>query len=442
MWGAADLFKRIAAAWMPIGATAVSPGSFGITLALAGFALGMWCQSAAAGNIATSTVDTTAQTGFASDNLSNTTGTVQLFVYSYQNVTRDAAGNQTAPPLGPNDQKSVSSVGAIVTTSLNGRNVVPGTLTYVQPSQPITVNTGVLRQNPAALVDNYTMRNAQPTPEINYYQPTVGLAVTMGTAPNTTTVPVAIRKNSIANPGDNVTLTSTSGAYSATAKAFVSSGGVRGILADATGTPPPGGRSAARAFDPIDIPSGTAFSYSPTISATVQLGSAGIDGGFAYFAVDSSVFTSDTVDNYVQDGAPFDGSLWYLTVGGDSPTASTSDAQVDFQLNPLALNEIQLPTSFIASLGPFTDTDSEVLLIDSAIDQSIGSQLTLNGNTVGLDNVNVFPTGTTFGAINGGVEYAEDVDAALTTAPEPASLVILATGLLACAAMRRVPKRV
>jgi hypothetical protein len=112
MCGAADLFKRIDAEWMPIGATAMSPRSFGITLALACFTLGMWCQSAAAGSIATSTVDTDAQTGFASDNLSNTTGTVQLFVYSYQNVTRDAAGNQTAPPLGPNDQKSVSSVGA------------------------------------------------------------------------------------------------------------------------------------------------------------------------------------------------------------------------------------------------------------------------------------------------------------------------------------------
>jgi hypothetical protein len=326
-----------------------------------------------------------------------------------------------------------------VTTSLNGRNVIAGPLTYVQPGQPITVNTGVLRQNTAALVDNYTMRNAQATPEINYYQPTVGLGVTTGTASNTRTVPVAIRKNSIANPGDNVTLTSTSGAYSGTAKAFVSTGGVRGISADATGTPPPGGRSAARAFDPIDIPSGSAFSYSPTISATVQLGSSGIDGGFAYFAVDSSVFTSDTVDNYLQDGAPFDGSLWYLTVGGDSRTAGTSDVQVDFQLNPLALNEIQLPASFIASLGTFTDTDSEVLLIDAAIDQSIGSQLTIDGDTVGLTNVNVFPSGTTFTAINGGVEYAEDVDAALTTAPEPASLTILATSVVVGAAMRRMP---
>jgi hypothetical protein len=302
----------------------------------------------------------------------------------------------------------------------------------------------VVGQNQVGVLYGENMKNPMDTDRTVPFTPTIGIGLTT-TNPKTgkmTTAPAAVAKQSLTARGDNVTVTSTSGNYSGQAAAFISSGGVRGISADATtsAAPPPAGNAAARAYDPFEIPSGSSYVYDPTITATVELDSPDASGGIAAFAVDSSVFTTDSVDNFTADGTPLNDTLWYLSVGGDTPTTSTSDVLVDFELNPLALNEIMFPSSFLASIGPYSDTDSEALLIDQALDQSIASQLALNGDAVDLNGVDPFPTGTMFQAISGGVEYADDVDAVVSAAPEPASLVLLSGSLVILAGSRRVSK--
>jgi PEP-CTERM motif len=239
------------------------------------------------------------------------------------------------------------------------------------------------------------------------------------------------QKQSLKLKGDNETATSTSGIYTGQASAFISAKGVRGITATAytTANPPPGGSAAAQAIDPFEVPSGTAYVYDPTVTGSVELDTANAAAGFAAFALDSSVFTTDSLDNFVDDGAPLDQTLWYLSVGSDQPTASISDVFVNFQLNPLALDEIQFSTGFLASLGTYTDTASEVLLIDQTISQFVESQLTRNGSEVDLDTAHLFPAGTMFQPIAGGVEYADAVDAVVTQVPEPGALPLFGFGL-------------
>jgi hypothetical protein len=100
-------------------------------------------------------------------------------------------------------------------------------------------------------------------------------------------------------------------------------------------------------------------------------------------------------------------------------------------LNPLALDEIIFPDSYLFSLPGYSMglSDEEIAaLIDEAVDKAISDALTLVGDTVVLQNFLLFPDGTLY-APTTSVEYAEGVDAGLTTVPEPASILLLAGAL-------------
>ena len=64
--------------------------------------------------------------------------------------------------------------------------------------------------------------------------------------------------------------------------------------------------------------------------------------------MDGSVFTTDDVNNFPDDGSPLEDTLWNLSLSADGPLGSTSDVDVDFELNPLAFNEILLPSSYLS----------------------------------------------------------------------------------------------
>jgi hypothetical protein len=231
---------------------------------------------------------------------------------------------------------------------------------------------------------------------------------------------------------DQVTIASRTGQYLGDASAFINPVGQRLIYASATvfpPLPPPNGSAAGLAVDPFSVPSGSAYTYDPSLSDNIQLGP-GLSGGAVVWATDSSVFTSDTVDNFGNDGAPLDQTLWFLALGTESSTNSTSNLGIDFELNPLALKEINLPSSFLAGLGSYSDPTSEAALIDQAIDGAVAKALTQNGSEVDLNGFDPFPAGTTFTAANGGVVYADGVDAGVVGTPEPSTWILLATGSL------------
>jgi hypothetical protein len=124
---------------------------------------------------------------------------------------------------------------------------------------------------------------------------------------------------------------------------------------------------------------------------------------------------------------PFDQTLWYLSIGGQLIN-DTFSLFVDFELNPLALDEIQYPSSFLASLPSFSDNVSEALAISAATTDFIVSQLAFDA-AADLNAVHLFPAGTLFNAREGGVQYASAA-AAVLTASEPSSLAVVAVALL------------
>jgi hypothetical protein len=194
--------------------------------------------------------------------------------------------------------------------------------------------------------------------------------------------------------------------------------------------PPPPGAAAGGAYDPVTVTGGSSYAYGPTIDVTFQLGNPGVSAGLDIYAVDSTV--TDSVSDFLNEGSPFQQTLWVLSLDADQPLNSTSDVSVDFELNPLALQEIVLPTSYLLTLPGYSAglSNAELAdLIDAAFESSIAAALAFTNGTVSLQDFQLFPDGTQFQPI-GDVTYAEGVSAGLNAVPEPTALWILATSVL------------
>src|SRR5208283_2426649 len=125
----------------------------------------------------------------------------------------------------------------------------------------------------------------------------------------------------------------------------------------------------------------------------------GLAGGLDIYAVDSTVFTSDDVANFLDDGSPFDDTLWDLNFAANGPLGGASDVDVDFELNPLALQEISFPSSYLSSLPGYSAslTDDELAeLIDDAVDTAVEGALGFADGTAALQGFALFPDGTQF----------------------------------------------
>ncbi len=232
--------------------------------------------------------------------------------------------------------------------------------------------------------------------------------------------------------------------YTGFASAYVDASGKQQAKAQATNNKPANnpqpGNAIGEVIDPYTVSPGTA-SYIPTVSASIQLDGVGDSGTTTFSAVDSYVFTSDTIENFYYKNAPLSNALWSLTLSGSGPTLSTAAVGVNFELNPQALNEITFPPSYLASLGSYSNPTTEAALIDLSMDSSIQGVLTYN-NSGEVDlpaGVSPFPAGTTYSPSGGSVEYGDAAEAVIVGVPEPATWALLmAAAVGACALQCRV----
>jgi hypothetical protein len=352
-------------------------------------------------------------------------GSFAVHAYSEQNGAKNATvtptvvvgGTAVAPIAGP----------------LFGANAPPFPAYYIGDGAPVYVPTGMLTP-PNNL-------NGRRNPVLTQLGPTRALLVNSDSGggggaqgPNqfdkTRWLPAA---------GDQVTITSVTGQYMGQASAD-NIGGTRVLSAsaDAGALPPPQGNAAARALDPYSISSGAGpLAYAPKLNGALNANAPGVAAGALWWATDSSVFTSDSVYKFTDDGEPLDKTLWYLAIDDAGAINSLADVNVDFVLNPLALDEITFDPGFLSTIGSFSNPTTEAALIDAAIDQRVENALSLNGGALSLStDFDPFPSGTTFTPVAGGVTYGDGVEAAVA-APEPSSVLLLLPGAALAARIRR-----
>jgi hypothetical protein len=261
----------------------------------------------------------------------------------------------------------------------------------------------------------------------NFFSPSVALVNNRG--------PGALSKGDLSKFNDQYTITSNSGQYTGMASAFIDPTGIRRIMASASVAgplPAPNGGAVGQVNDPIDIPAGSQLAYAPTVSGDVDLDSSNESGGAVFYAEDSNSFSSDVVDNFEADGDPLNQTLWYLSIGAsDTTTDGTAKVNVDFEMNPADLGEFSLPSSFVSSLGSFSNAMGEAGLIDGEVDSMLMSDLTVTGDEVDLPSggLDLLPDGTMFDAPTGADDEFGDGAAAGISVPEPGpGLMFLAIG--------------
>lgn len=365
------------------------------------------CVSSAYGASAQGTLGAGAAMGALANN-----GFLGVRAYSTQNN----AVNTTVTPSVRLNNNPTNPLPAPPNQMLN----TPGYYVLSRSQASILVPTGMFVPNPL-------FPNRPPNQIFNRLTPIASLVNNQG--------PGALNKSSLKMANDQYMITSTTGQYTGMARAFINAAGARMVSASAMITgqlPPQNGNATGQVNDPIDIPAGDQLPYAPTVSGDVDLDSSTESGGVVFYAEDSNSFTTDTVDNFENDGDPLNQTLWYLSLGAsDVTTNGTATVNVDFELNPAELGEISLPPSFVSSLGSFSTPTAEAGLIDAEVDSLVTSDLTVTGDEVDLPSggLDLLPVGSMFDAPAGADDEFGDGVAASVEVPEPApGLMFLAVG--------------
>ncbi|HUO08187.1 MAG TPA: PEP-CTERM sorting domain-containing protein [Phycisphaerae bacterium] len=375
--------------------------------------------------------------GAAASSAMGANATAQMVVTGFDDNFGNLRVNGTTAVYGYSSQNQLEN------STLTPVVIIGGTAQNVAAAQPAAnmggYYTGTLPgtggQNPNAAGTWFDRSRGQNNP----YRalPTISLqTANVGTTNglskgllNKTTTPYDDTKT------DQYTLTSTTLAFEGQGSSYVNSTGNKREYAMASGTVPAGGRGSAfgKSTDPLSISSGSSYIYNPTITGSAH-SDANCDAGFDAEAGDSSVFSTYDPNAAGLDAPPLAETLWYLAAEANGGTST----KITFVLNPLALNEITFPSSFIASLPPFSNAAQEAALISQAVVNSLALQGTFSAGAMDFNNASLFPAGTTYQAISGGVQYVDASDAfvAGTEVPEPATGVML-MGFVGAAVVRR-----
>jgi hypothetical protein len=245
----------------------------------------------------------------------------------------------------------------------------------------------------------------------------------------------ALTKNNLSAVNDIYAISSTTVDWIGTARVRNVGGAAKYALsAIASGGTAPGA-AAARATDPVDIPTGS-YTYDPDINMSLTI-DPGESGDAKAYAVDAATFTAADVETYNPDDDPITNALWSLEMGGSQQSSNAANVEVDFELNPEALSELTFPAAYLSTLSYSTQAQ-EIAAIEANFDSTIMSDESFGGNTDTLTNVDPFPAGTMFSPAANNEEYNFGVDAEIEV-PEPtAAVCLLALG--ACLLNRR-PRR-
>ncbi|MFI5382396.1 MAG: hypothetical protein ACHRHE_24120, partial [Tepidisphaerales bacterium] len=354
-------------------------------------------------------------------------------------------GNSLPTALGP--------VGATATTSLYAYSIQTGT---VAPAGPNALVFGANRHSgpgPVTIVPIVMEGVAGGvTPKIRVPHPPSGVPISSGP-------PLAVQRNipksNLASAGDMDSLTSASGDYSGTATQFervvgfpIATGTVKEIQAKVETSPTRStrirqalpGNAAAMAEDPFTVAGGSSYAYLIGADVSINIDEAPDRAGALVFATDSNLFTTDSLDNFVEDGEPLNDALWTLEVSGDGLIDSTAELGIDFELNPLAPKEINFPTAYLTSLPGYSAAltpDELAPLIDEEFDGRVRDAMLFSSGSASLTGFSVFPDGTTYTPLNGIDDTYLDGVAAAVEAPEPSGLAVAGIALPAFAWFRR-----
>ena len=195
---------------------------------------------------------------------------------------------------------------------------------------------------------------------------------------------------------------------------------------------PKGGRAAGQAVDPFDLLGGITYSYAPILSSTIELQDS-VFGGIQFYALDSFVFTAGRVDDFVLDDSTIANTLWALSFSGFGIVSNAHDLDFEFRLNPLALAELLLPSSYLFGLPGYTSGLSSVdvaPLVEDEIAGRVRRSLVFDDGSATLAGFTLFPDGTSYAPAYASVRFANSAAAVVSAIPEPASMWLLGGGLI------------
>jgi hypothetical protein len=148
----------------------------------------------------------------------------------------------------------------------------------------------------------------------------------------------------------------------------------------------------------LDPAFGPTYAYAPSLNVSIELESNN-RGGVSLFAVDGTVTNPDDEAGLLYDSVPSSQTLWLLTMDATGPVSSSGQVAYNFAVNPLALDEIALPPSYLTSRPWYHVgmSDTEIAFhFSEDVESAISTSMTVSGGRVALTNFAPFPGGTTY----------------------------------------------
>jgi hypothetical protein len=176
------------------------------------------------------------------------------------------------------------------------------------------------------------------------------------------------------------------------------------------------GAAGAIAYDPFTLNSGGRTTYDPTLNGSLQLDTSRDSGEIAFLATDS--FVDPTLGSLIASGPqPMNQTLWTLDISANGPISSVSNLTINFNLNPLAFQELSIP-GYTSSMALAFDTS-----VDNALESRTGPISVVDGTAM-LSDFAPFSS-TTFTPLYGmGEQIADGNQSSVSLVPLPRGAVM------------------